>query len=72
MSKREWYKWAWIAWVVSFAVLEWRAIVDDDKEAGDFTLSHYIRRLATKSWLFRGFIAGILIWLGPMDHFNLF
>ena len=73
MAKRKWYAYAWIAWAISFAVLEWRAIKDDDREEGDFTLSHYVRRLAKRSWLFRIAMLALLAWLGPigLDHFNL-
>jgi len=74
MKLRKKYAWAWIVWVLSFAVIEFKAIIDDDKAEGDFTLSHYVRRLIGEKgkagighWLFRGAIAGLLFWLGP--HF---
>ncbi len=73
MSKRRSYAWSWILWVVGFGVIELKAILDDDKEEGNFTLSHYVRRLAKSSWIFRLFMLGLLSWLGPigLDHFNL-
>ena len=72
MKLRVRYAWAWIAWVVMFIVLETKAILDDSKEDGNFTLSHFVRRLAARSWTFRIFIAGILIWLTAFNHFELF
>jgi len=74
MKLRGKYAWAWIIWVLSFAVIEFKAITDDDKAEGDFTLSHYVRRLIGEKgkaglgrWAFRGFLFGLLAWLGP--HF---
>ena len=74
MKLRGKYGWAWILWVLGFGIIEFKAIVDDDKADGDFTLSHYIRRLigekggaGIERWLFRGGLAGLLFWLGP--HF---
>ena len=74
MKLRGKYGWAWILWVVFFGVVEFKAITDDDKAEGDFTLSHYVRRLigdkgaaGIGNWLFRGGLAGLLLWLGP--HF---
>ena len=75
MKLRKKYGWAWILWVLAFGVIEFKAIVDDDKAKGDFTLSHYVRRLigekgvpaSIERWLFRGGLAGLLLWLGP--HF---
>ena len=58
--------------MIAFGVIEYKAIKDDGEEEGDFTLSHFVRRLADKRFVFRAAVAGLLIWLGPMDHFNLF
>jgi len=77
MKLRRKYAWAWIIWVLSFFVIEWRAIVDDDKAAGDFTLSHYTRRLLGKDvdaklkhWAFRLGLGGFFVWIIP--HFYSF
>jgi len=79
MKLRKKYAWAWILWVVGFGVIEFKAIVDDDKAEGDFTLSHFTRRLlASKKgmkagpwhWAFRAFLLGLFTWLVP--HFNYF
>ena len=74
MKLRKKYAWAWILWVIGFGVIEFKAITDDDKADGDFTLSHYVRRLigekgagGIERWLFRGGLIGLLLWLGP--HF---
>ena len=79
MSLYKKYKWAWIIWAVSFGVLELKAILDDDKDEGDFTLSHYVRRaigtfknspkMNTANWLARAAVVALLTWLGP--HFKL-
>jgi len=79
MSKYQKYKWAWIIWAVSFGVLELKAILDDDKEGGDFTLSHYIRRaigtfkdspkMNILNWAARGAVIALLTWLPP--HFKV-
>ena len=76
MKLRKKYAWAWILWVLAFGVIEWRAIVDDDKEDEDFTLSHYVRRLLGRNkaatvgnWLFRIGLGGLFAWLIP--HFYL-
>ena len=73
MSKRRSYAWAWILWALAFGVIELKSILDDDEGEGNFTLSHYIRRLAKSSWLFRIAMLALLGWLGPigLDHFNL-
>ena len=73
LAKRRSYAWAWRLWVVAFGVLELKAILDDDEEEGDFTLSHFTRRLAKSSWIFRAAIIALLAWLGPigLDHFDL-
>ena len=77
MKLRKKYAWAWILWVLGFAVIEFKAIIDDDKAAGDFTLSHYVRRLIGEKgkadlgkWAFRAFLIGLFGWLVP--HFNYF
>lgn len=77
MKLRKKYSWAWIIWVLSFAVIEFKAIIDDDKAEGDFTLSHYIRRLIgekgkadLENWAWRAFFVGLFSWLVP--HFNYF
>lgn len=72
MTLRVRYAWAWIAWVGMFIVLETKAILDDSKEDGNFTLSHFVRRLAARSWTFRIFMIGLLAWLLPLNHFDLF
>ena len=76
MKLRKKYSWAWIVWLLAFGVIEWRAIVDDDKAEGDFTLSHYVRRLlgnnktaTVANWLFRIGLGGFFVWLIP--HFYL-
>ena len=74
-TKRKKYALAWILWILAFGLIEWRAIVDDDKEEGDFTLSHYVRRLLGEKgtaitagkWAFRVGLAGLFIWMIP--HF---
>jgi len=77
MKLRKKYGWAWILWVVFFGVVEFKAILDDDKAEGDFTLSHYVRRLIGEKgiggvghWAFRAFLVGLFSWLVP--HFNYF
>ena len=77
MKLRKKYGWAWILWVLAFGVIEFKAILDDDKAEGDFTLSHYIRRLIGEkgkaglgNWAFRAFLLGLFTWLVP--HFNYF
>ncbi len=77
MKLRKKYSWAWIIWVLSFAIIEFKAIIDDDKAEGDFTLSHYIRRLIgekgkadLENWGWRVFFVGLFSWLVP--HFNYF
>lgn len=74
MKLRKKYSWAWILWVLSFFLIEFKAIIDDDKAEGDFTLSHYVRRLigekgaaGVERWIFRVGLTGLLAWLGP--HF---
>ena len=74
MDLRKKYSWAWIIWVLGFGVIEWKAIADDSKEDGDFTLSHFTRRLIGDkgkadlgNWVFRIGLIGLLGWLGP--HF---
>ena len=74
MKLRKKYSWAWILWVLAFGVIEWRAIVDDDLAEGDFTLSHYVRRLLGKNkpatvgnWIFRIGLTGFFTWVIP--HF---
>ena len=76
MKLRKKYRWAWIVWVLAFGVIEWRAIVDDDKAEGDFTLSHYVRRLLGKNkvatganWIFRVGLGVFFAWIIP--HFYL-
>jgi len=77
MRLRKKYAWAWIIWILSFAIIEFKAILDDDKAAGDYTLTHYIRRLIGAKgkagkwrWSFRLFLAGLVVWFVP--HFNYF
>lgn len=77
MKLRKKYAWAWIVWVLGFAVIEFKAIIDDDKAEGDFTLSHYIRRLIgekgkadLENWGWRVFFVSLFSWLVP--HFNYF
>ena len=81
MSKYLKYKWAWIAWVAAFGVIEYKAIIDDDEEGGDFTFSHYVRRIMATfktsgaptiaNYFARVIVTGIVSWLGP--HFwNVF
>jgi len=77
MKLRGKYAWAWILWVLGFAVIEYRAIIDDDKAEGDFTLSHYTRRLLGKDvdaklkhWAFRLGLGGFFVWIIP--HFYSF
>lgn len=72
MKLRGKYAWAWILWLVSFGVIEWKAIVDDDKAAGDFTLSHYARRLLGENtkvkaghWIFRVGLGAFFVWIIP-------
>ncbi len=74
MKLRKKYSWAWILWVLAFGIIEFKAITDDDKAEGDFTLSHYVRRLIGEKggadierWIFRVGLVGLLSWLGP--HF---
>jgi len=77
MKLRRKYAWAWLLWVAAFGVIEFKAIIDDDKAEGDFTLSHFIRRLLAEkgaadlgNWAFRAFLLGLFTWLVP--HFNYF
>lgn len=78
MKLRKKYAWAWIVWVLGFFVIEFKAIVDDDKAEGDFTLSHFVRRLLGSKkgkvgvwhWAFRAGLLGLFTWLVP--HFNYF
>lgn len=75
MSRLLKYKWAWIIWALLFAVIELKAILDDDKGAGDFTLSHFLRRaigtykespkMNSANWAARVAIVAFLIWIGP-------
>jgi len=74
MKLRKKYTWAWILWILAFGLIEWRAIVDDDKEDENFTLSHYVRRLLGRNkkktignWLFIAGLGGLFAWLIP--HF---
>jgi len=74
MKLRKKYAWAWILWILGFGLIEWRAIVDDDKEDEDFTLSHYVRRLLGRNkkktvgnWLAIASLSGLFVWLIP--HF---
>jgi len=60
-------------------VIEFKAIVDDDKAAGDFTFTHFIRRLLAEkgmaglgNWIFRFVLGGVLIWFGPHFYRELF
>lgn len=66
---RDAYAWAWLLWVGGFVVTEAKAILDDKKAEGNFTLSHYVRRLAARSRLFRYGLLALLAWL-PV-HFEL-
>lgn len=66
---RDAYAWAWGLWVLGFVVTEAKAILDDDKDPGNFTLSHYTRRLAARSKVFRYGLLALLGWL-PF-HFEL-
>ncbi len=73
------YKWAWIIWALSFGAIELKAILDDDKEEGDFTLSHFIRRaigtfktspkMTTANWIARAVLGAAIAWFVP--HFRL-
>ncbi len=79
MELRKKYGWAWIIWILAFGVIEFKAITDDDKAEGDFTLSHYVRRLIGEkgaagigNWVARGAIGGLLLWLGPHFFGQLF
>ncbi len=73
------YKWAWIIWALSFGAIELKAILDDDKDEGDFTLSHFIRRaigtfktspkMTTTNWAARAALIGLLSWFVP--HFKV-
>lgn len=75
MSRLLKYKWAWIVWALLFAVIEIKAIIDDDKGAGDFTLSHFLRRaigtykespkMNSANWAARAAIIAFLAWIGP-------
>jgi len=79
MSRLLKYKWAWIIWALLFAVIEIKAILDDDKGAGDYTLSHFVRRaigayktspkMNSANWAARVAIGALLIWLWP--HFKV-
>ena len=66
---RDPYTVAWLLWVLSFVLIEGKAILDDDKDPGNYTLSHYVRRLAVRSRLFRYGLLALLAWL-PF-HFEL-
>lgn len=66
---RDAYAVAWLLWVVSFVLVEGSAILDDSKAEGNFTLSHYVRRLAVRSRIFRYGLLALLAWL-PF-HFEL-
>ncbi len=79
MKLRAKYSWAWILWVIAFGVIEFKAIVDDDKAEGDFTLSHFIRRLLAEkgmaglgNWAFRFGLGAALIWFGPHFYRDVF
>ena len=69
MALRRKFAWAWILWVVAFGVIEYISIKNDGVGEGNFTLSHYARRLAKSSWIFRVFITVLLAWLP--GHFEL-
>jgi hypothetical protein len=66
---RDAYTIAWLLWVLGFVVTEAKAILDDDEDPGNYTLSHYVRRLAVRSRLFRYGLLALLGWL-PF-HFEL-
>ncbi len=77
MKLRGKYAWAWALWAASFGVIELKAILDDKKAEGDFTLSHYTRRLLGKDvdaklkhWAFRVGLGGFFVWVIP--HFYSF
>lgn len=68
------YTWAWILWILAFGVIEWRAILEQDKGS---TLTHHVRNLLGQkgmadwgNWAFRAFLVGLFAWLVP--HFNYF
>ncbi len=73
------YKWAWIIWALLFGVVELKAILDDDKEEGDFTLSHFLRRaigtfktspkMNVANWAARAALISMISWFVP--HFRL-
>ena len=76
MKLRGKYGWAWILWVLAFGIIEFKAITDDGKAEGDFTLSHYVRRLIGEKgkagigkWIFRAGLTGLLTWL-PLHFFR--
>ena len=69
MALRRKYGWAWILWLLAFGVIEYTAIKNDGVGEGDFTLSHYTRRLTSSSWIFRVFVTVLLAWLP--GHFEL-
>lgn len=81
MKLRRKYAWAWLLWLGLFGVTELKAILDDDKAEGDYTLSHFIRRLLASRkgavagpwhWAFRAFLLGLFSWLVPhFDYFGL-
>jgi len=68
------YTWAWILWLLAFGVIEWRAILEEDKGS---TLTHHVRNLLGEkgaadlgNWAWRAGLAGLFIWVVP--HFNYF
>ncbi len=79
MSRLLKYKWAWILWAALFGVIEIKAILDDDKGAGDYTLSHFIRRaigayktspkMTTANWAARVALISGIVWFVP--HFKV-
>ncbi len=69
MALRRKFAWAWILWLVGFGVIEYIAIKNDGVGEGNFTLSHYARRLAASSWIFRVALTLLLAWLP--GHFEL-
>lgn len=75
MSRLLKYKWAWIVWALLFAVIEIKAILDDNEDGGDYTLSHFLRRavgtykespkMNSANWAARAAIIALLTWLVP-------